>query len=355
MTVISTVGSGKDFADLQAWWDSVKSSSDAAQHAECFAGNLGFLDMDDFDTATPTASDHPIIFASDGEKHDGGNTAANGAYIDVDGAPRVGIHVKVSFLEIDGIHFDVVVESTFTNSGVFSEFVSGNFRQGRFLTVKNCNFRTSGDTDGTPAGVNYQDTDTAYPSDPVCTVFNNNFWGNGEDGGTAIQIHLISDAAMTVSDTMFSEIYFNTSHDFGNNGIVIVSTKNFIGTPTHDCIQTNNAMIDHDNFDYLTFLSGGGLASITRTFSVSTDATADDEGGSGNLINKAAVDCFETVGSDNTPKDSGELHNAGTSVSGITDDILGVSRPQGSDEDIGAFELEVVSTGFSHQQTVVIM
>lgn len=355
MATISTVGSGKDFATLQAWWDSVKSAATADQHAECYAGNLGFLNITVFDTATPTASVFPRIYAADGNKHDGGNTAANGAYITVSGAPRVGIDNDVLYLEIDGIHFDIVVETAQTTTAILSNYDQGTAGvEGRFLTVKNCNFRTSGATDGTPAGVNYQDIDTAYPADPVCTVYNNNFWGNGEDGGTCIQIYLIADATFTVADTMFSECYFNTGYDFGNNGIVIISDgTNDFASATHDNIQTNNAMIDHDNTDFLTFLTNGGLGNITRTFCVSADLTADDEGGAGNKISKTAANCFESAGSDNTPKDSGELHNAGTSVSGITDDILGISRPQGAAEDIGAFELFEPPMVFS--QTVLIL
>ena len=354
MAFISQVGPGKTFTTLQAWWDAKKGESTADQHAECFAGNLGVLNITVFDTAVPTASVHPRIFAAPGNKHDGGNTAANGAYIEVNGAPRVAIDNDVQYLEIDGIHFDIVVESSQTTTAILSNFDGGTAGiKGRFLTVKNCNFRTSGASDGTPAGINYQDIDTAYPSDPVCTLINNNFWGNGEVGGTSIQIYLIASTTLTVADTMFSECYFNTGYDFGNNGIVIISDgTNEFANVTHDCIQTNNAMIDHDNFDYLTFLPNGGLANITRTFSVSADLTADDEGGAGNKISKTAANCFTTVGSNNIPKDGGELHNAGVPVSGITNDILGVHRPQGSAEDIGAFEF---ATGVAHQQTIMIM
>lgn len=354
MATISTVGSGKDYANLQAWWDDVKDAAAADQHAECYAGDLGVLSITVFDTATPTASVHPRIYAADGERHDGGDTASNGAYIKTEGAPRYCILNRVLYLEIDGIHFDIDVDSGETNSAILSQYDDGTSgHEGRFLTVKNCNFRTQGDTDGTPSGVDYRDIDLAYPADPVCTLFNNNFWGNGEDGGTAIQIWLISDPALVSVDTMFAECYYNTSYDFGNNGIVLICDRDGFADVTLNVISTNNAMIDHDNFDFLAFAISGGLFDITRTFSVSADTTADDEGGAGNKISKAAVDCFATVGSDNTPKASGELHNAGTSVSGITDDILGLVRPQGGTEDIGAFEL--FELGFVHNQTIMIM
>jgi len=354
MATISTVGPGKTYTTLQAWWDDVKDAAAADQHAECYGGgDLGEVLMSVMDTATPTASVHPRIYAADGERHDGGNTASNGAFIKTEGAPRYCILNRVLYLEVDGIHFDIDVDSGLINNGILSQYDEGTAGlEGRFLTVKNCNFRTQGDTDGTPAGVDYRDTDEVFPAESVCTLFNNNFWGFGEDGGTCVQIWAIAANGLTVADSMFSECHFNTGYDFGNNGIVIVAdgTNNF-ATLTHENTQTNNAMIDHDNFDFLTFETSDGVVSQTRTFCVSTDATADDDGGAGNKISKTAANCFKTVGSDNRPKFGGELHNAGTSVSGITDDILGISRPKGSAEDIGAFEL--IEFGLS--QTVMII
>lgn len=78
------------------------------------------------------------------------------------------------------------------------------------------------------------------------------------------------------------------------------------------------------------------------TYCISSDNTADDWGGAGNVIEVTAADQFEnaTAGSEDIHLKAGaDCIDAGTDLSPtVVDDIIGTARPQGAAYDVGAFE-----------------
>jgi hypothetical protein len=107
-------------------------------------------------------------------------------------------------------------------------------------------------------------------------------------------------------------------------------------------VAENNISFDNDDGDYE--LAG---TSVTANNNISSDATADDDGGTGHQIDVDVDDIF--VDPDNydfTLKVGSSARNAGATVASVTTDLLGVPRPQGTAYDIGALEL-LVKAGFS--------
>lgn len=85
----------------------------------------------------------------------------------------------------------------------------------------------------------------------------------------------------------------------------------------------------------------GSTATVNRTINncATHDATGDDYGGSGNLISKAAANCFiDPTNGDFRLKSGSPLFDTGKTIAAVTTDIIGTARPQFSAYDIGAFE-----------------
>ena len=105
MPNIKTVGPGREYENLQTWWDAIKTESDAAQWAECYGGgNLGTLDATGH-TFTTTSTDYVNIYAAPGHRH---NLVwdTNKAHIDVGDVGNTdtsGIRFHVNFGRIDGL------------------------------------------------------------------------------------------------------------------------------------------------------------------------------------------------------------------------------------------------------------
>jgi len=353
MATIKTIkpAGGGDYSTLQAWEDFADDQTGADQWAECYDGDLGILLISGW-TATPTASLYPKIYAASGNKHDGTNTAASGAYIVIDGGTRRGIDNEISYLRVEDIQFDIT-NQTLTSYGIYSDNDVDNSNNGRYLTVDSCLFRSAGTSTTTLRGIYYRDEDTAYPAGPVCIVKNCLFYGQDESNGSCIYIYLDSDTSMSSADTMYSEVYYCTGYQFGLYGVILKSEKNGSGVPTNDCIMTDNVMLGHDTADYGTSLVDGGLVNITRTYCVSEDVTADDEGGAGNLISKTPSNNWVAVATDHTPKAGGDIIDAGIAVSGIIIDALDTNRSTGF-EDIGALQI-TTTTAQPAVQTILIL
>jgi hypothetical protein len=86
--------------------------------------------------------------------------------------------------------------------------------------------------------------------------------------------------------------------------------------------------------------STDGTSTIVASNNCSGDATADDHGGTGDLVSQTAASLFaNTAGFDFRPKNGSPLVNGGTDLSGnFTTDIMEATRPIGAAFDIGAFE-----------------
>ena len=135
---------------------------------------------------------------------------------------------------------------------------------------------------------------------------------------------------------------------FGGEGIFIGNVTPTININSctiynnHDGIEVDNGTINVINS--LVFLSGdadfdGSFTSITYC------ASDDSQAGTGNFqITQTASDYAALVtdapgGDFSVTNDSSELYNTGSTT--LSDDIIGTSRPQSTDDDVGAFELIV--------------
>jgi hypothetical protein len=76
-----------------------------------------------------------------------------------------------------------------------------------------------------------------------------------------------------------------------NNSIVLPVGRGIYCGDGNYCIASNNYVEATSPHAYVGF--GGTGSSVNNN--ISSDATADDWGGDGNLVNQAAVDCFECV------------------------------------------------------------
>ncbi len=136
-------------------------------------------------------------------------------------------------------------------------------------------------------------------------------------------------------------IYNNTAHEIINPGGTL-SVFNLQENLSNSGECKNNVCGDISaSGSELCFGVGGQYESSNN---VSTDDTAP---GTSSHINQIAVDLFEDptgdfvdfLSTDFTPKSTGNLFDLGIPVSLVTDDVLGISRPQVSAFDIGSFEL----------------
>ena len=104
--------------------------------------------------------------------------------------------------------------------------------------------------------------------------------------------------------------------------------------------QDNNATLDIRNNILMGARGAGadfrvdGSPTLTISNNLTSDDTADDEGGAGHITNEAIENVFTSgvlIDADSS------AFNAGVD-NGLTEDVIGVSRPQGNSFDIGAFE-----------------
>ena len=95
------------------------------------------------------------------------------------------------------------------------------------------------------------------------------------------------------------------------------------------------------------YVTDGPYGTTTSNNNLSSDATADDYGGTGHLINKSAGSQFVNTSTDFTLLSTADALNAGKTESTFTWDAIHVSgtvwRPQGATWDMGALELEEVT------------
>lgn len=84
-----------------------------------------------------------------------------------------------------------------------------------------------------------------------------------------------------------------------------------------------------------------GVNSTVSSNNMSSDATADDAGGSNHKVNKTASDQFVNVLSDFNLKATADAKDAGKTLFSFSWDARGVTRPQGPAWDMGALEYPV--------------
>lgn len=268
---IDTVGPGKTFTTLQAWWNDVIANP-GWRWAECYAGNLGLLTMGD--ESPGSAEENKRIYAAAGNEHNG---VTGGPYVGDDGG--VGATISCEFLEVIGLRFTGTVECF------------------QFASLKKCVFDE--------IGLNVLSTQVV--ENCVATAI------------FKIETHeSFPSAIITMRNCTAGELFGPYLEQFPAT-IVLQNCA----APTFDL----------DEID--------AVSSLSLSNCLSEDGTADDYGGTGNIVAAVFTETFvDPVSSNFRVKSGSSAIDAGADLSGngVTEDILGVTRPKGLAYDIGAFE-----------------
>jgi len=149
------------------------------------------------------------------------------------------------------------------------------------------------------------------------------------------------DSIVRVENSVFYDAGNSSGPSYGiyaNDGIASVKLYNVTVDNCYRGVRGTGTWIETNVL--IRIDAGGNVcwrpdAGHTRTYSASSDATADDQGGDGNAINQVYV--FSGAGNyhldDEDPRDNGD----DLTTYGFTTDIDGETRPEG-DWDIGADE-----------------
>tara|TARA_A100000172_G_scaffold81106_1_gene72983 strand:- start:854 stop:1933 length:1080 start_codon:yes stop_codon:yes gene_type:complete len=300
--VTSTVGPGKDYSTLAAWWAAKSSGTDVPQ-AMCYSGSdLGPLSITTSGSFTTTEAEPLKIYAAPNNRHDG-VTPNTGAYAAVSSAFAAGILISgdIDYWHIDGIAVDAGA-NTFGIVGVGT--VLG--------TTESC--LVVGPAAGTQAtcGLGLA-TSFNFARNFGCKVFNNIVRNCGQGIG------IVLGASAGSITRRFWEVYNNTVKDSSGDGIAWTFAGS-TSTPTINFRISNNIVMDcTDDYDELSSASSrtahasniteghyGNFASDTSTseFPVSVSG--------GSYANRSASDLFTNASSNIlTLKQGSEAINAG--------------------------------------------
>jgi hypothetical protein len=114
-----------------------------------------------------------------------------------------------------------------------------------------------------------------------------------------------------------------------STGVLLTRTNGTLSATIENVLSFGHATA---SFNY------GSGTTVTANNNASSDATADDAGGSGHLTGITAADCVVGTTTNFSPKPGGPLIGAGKTIAEIVSDIIGTTRPQHGAYDIGAFE-----------------
>lgn len=308
---LSTVGAGKDYATLQAWSDAVY-GSDPDPVAECYSGSdLGLLVGEDIYPRT--------IYVASGHQHNGTDAGTSGvAY------SSTGLNWNGS-LSVNGLQFmDSIVLGASSLYNIACDFVVENVL---FIATKNLS---------TSVAIVAQaySNDSSTPLTDTCVIRNtiilnqsgiNNAIGIEQyDGFTTFNVELYNNTIIRSGGTMNPGIYLTSDTD--DMLTVTVSNNIVIGPTAGRCYFT---------------LPGSAVFAVNGSYNLSSDATADDWGATGAVLNQTPADVVVNTSTDPTLKSTSAAKDAGTDLSGtgFSTDAIGTDRPQGAAWDMGALEL----------------
>ena len=306
--------SGGTYADLQACEDAAAISSTNADpwHAECYSGS----DLDGFSKGAwaeePSSEGGRIkIYAAPGHEHDGSWSTSSGAYSSITSGWNINSYgQQLDYFTFEGILF---INSK-NNEGTV--LISGG-GGGMKLEFKRCWFHK---THVTVTGQNmYIQTNSS--SDASDVLVENCIIRRGTVG---LYISTLTSSPAFVGTVRNCTIYGCTVRGL-QTGFTAAVTNTFTlqnticgENPTHDFFVANvDTLVIQNN--------------------ISTDATADDDGGTGHQINVDEANIWvDADNGDFTPKSSSPARHAGKTISAVTVDIFGTSRESGYPYDVGA-------------------
>jgi len=325
-TVTSTIkSSGGDYSTLPSWEDDKDGdivARDTIEEAQIFSGfDVGRTVVGGW---TTDATRYPRIFSTLAERHDG---VSGGAGIDMDSAGATfGIQNSgTDFLRIEGLRVEISSGTNF--NGILS--------QGDEPLVDSCLIIIDGVQFAT--GISMGFSGNGFNG----TIRNNIIYGDGQTVTNAAISAGTSGVFATVAAS--HDIFNNTIHDLAGKGLDIFESE-FSGSATETATATNNITTDCTTSDFSDTVTKG---TITGSYQCSSDATADDWGATGALINKTASDIYESESTgDLRLKPSSICTNVGTTIGSFDHDALHIDsdnwRPQDGTWDMGAHEVELL-------------
>ena len=325
MATVKTIGTGKDYTTLQTWEDWADDQVSADQWAECYGGaDLGPVTISGW-TATPSASLYPRIYSESTQptnRHTS-YTSQRGAYLRHGDGER-GIYVQEEYVRIEWM--TIWTETSTTPLAMIEATSAANH-----LRVDSCMFQPVA---AVPQGI------LVNEAEPV-EIWNNIIaLGSTMTAFTGIELNYTggdSAKSLSVKNNAVAKINSASNYDVG------IKSTNSGGTRSVSDGFENNLVLGAD-----TCFSHTGWSSVEMNNNLSEDGTADDYGGSNNLVNQDEDEVYQKDSvyyewglAENSP-----ARNAGKTLTEFsTDGAWAASRPYGSAWCIGPVEFSpIVST-----------
>lgn len=301
MAIKTIKASGGDFATLTAWLNSLPATLTEPEIAE-----LDAFDLVDqiLINKTTSAANYIEIRPASGLQTTGvfGVTKARIR----NGGAGTNAPIRLSSLHVR-IHGIQMYQETATVAGVGPLVVTAS-GAGSDVRIYDCLMRDA------------QSTSTLYSINTAVANLNLTFYNNVVYGAVRSM-----DARGMASGKIFNCIFWRTSAQLGllaDSNCEVRNSYSGSSVPGADC-----------------FWSGG---TPTGSNNISSDTTALTKFPTGSVNNVAGATAFMSVtpGSEDFRHASAStpLVNAGTTIASVTNDIRGVTRPQGGSYDVGAFE-----------------
>jgi hypothetical protein len=310
MAATYTVGDGKDYATIQLAIDAIPGnlSGQGRQWVKVYAKAGGYAETLDLYNGFSNASAADYIDVEAMVSHNGNLT--DGIAIDISGAVQNAIYIRSDFARFHGFR----ITGTASYAGQSSCIV---------LSGKGCYFYNNIIHNYTQSGnQNIIAIQIDAGNGDVCPryIFNNIVYQISSNPSSTKQYAFAgnNDFVAVVKDVIANNTIYTNSNGVGG-GLYNLKYFNNI-----DII--NNYIGGCTSGRCFTFWGGGGISTFENN--ISSDSTADDFGGTGNLINKSAADCFESVtaGAENFDlRYTGACYRKGTNNAVVT-----TTDPRGS-------------------------
>jgi hypothetical protein len=327
MTVqIKTIkASGGDYTTLQAFEDAaaVSSTNDDPWHAECYSGvNMGGFTKGAWSEEPSAESERVKIYAAPGHEHDGSWSTSSGAYSSI----TSGQNIKIYNQRGDYFTFEGLLLLNSKNNG-------NCILQGGSSTSMKIEFKRlwSKMTHATPTSSNmYFTMNASSPGDSEVLFENCVLWR----GTSGLYVSSAPNSPDTTYNIRNCTIYGMSTH--GMNGAFTW------GSQVETLNLQNMAVGESGSNDYLLNVP----EAYTYANNISTDATADDDGGSNHQINVDEDDIWvDAPNGDFRLVHGSKAKDKGVAIAEVVTDITGVRRPQGGYHDCGAYEEKRVGSG----------
>lgn len=322
-TITKTIKtSGGDYTTLTAWEAANQGdlvALDQIQQAECYAG--AFTDSVSVQAWVTGPSNYIRIYTPLTERHNGTSRDVSGIGFQLRGASAV-MTIVVDHIRLEGLN----IKSTANVTALAT--AGGGISVANDVRVTECIIE--GATTTAWLALMSNDTDLILTM-RNCVIYNA---GNGSAlGAAAIKSATIQHCTIIGTGSGFA-------CEWGPSA-----------GQTHTL--NNNYVASGSNLAFHRVGSGG---TVVASYNASSDATGDDPGATGALINKAVVDQFVSIGAgteDFHLKAGSALIGAGTPLAAVPLDIVGTTRSL-TVPDIGGFEYVIPLVTASGTDTSIV-